>query len=164
MAAFGVNTYSPSDVILLIGGYPLAGWESISITRTQQGMRPVNGIRGKHTRVPSKDTSATISIALIQTSPSNDVLSEIHAQDLVNGTGRIDLVLKDMSGRSVFSSSEAYIIGYPETIFSGQFEYRAWSLFCQKTSTYLVGGNTRPQTSIVDAALSGLGSIVGNIF
>ena len=153
-------TYNPSDVRLKIGGYEVVGWDNVRIARTKFGFNPVQGIRGKHTRVPSGDTSASITLTLVQTSPSNDVLSEIYRLDEIQGTGRIALTLKDSSGKSVFSSSEAYVTGYPETVFSGDFEYRAWTIFCQTTDSYTVAGNTEPSTFITDA----LSSVFGNIF
>lgn len=161
---FSVKTYNPSDVICDIGGYQLTGWDAIVISRGGPSFVTVKGIRGKHTRVANKDTSATITISLIQTSPSNDVLSRIHELDIQNGTGRMMIMLKDNSGRSVFSSNEAYIVGYPEATFSGDFEMRMWTIFCQTTQSYTIGGNTRPETTLIDGLLSRASSIIGNIF
>lgn len=152
--SFSVNTYSASEVRLIIGGYQITGWESITITRSVKGFNPIRGIRGKNTRIRNTDSSATITIPLLQTSPSNDVFSSIHEQDLQFGTGRLSLTLKDGSGRSVFSSGEAYITGFPTTPMSGQFEYRPWEIFAQTTDTYTVAGNTRPSNSLFDAALN----------
>jgi len=163
MNKMAVNTYSPSDVKVDIGGYVLAGWDNITLAPTMAGFTPVRGIRGKHTRVQSLDTSATLTITLIQTSPSNDVLSRIHELDRERGTGRISLTLKDFSGRTVVSSSEAYVVSYPEVVFSGGFEYRAWTIFCQSTTTY-VGGNTKPETTLVDSIVNGIKGVAGNIF
>lgn len=164
MAVMEVNTYSPSDVKLDIGGYILSGWEDVSITRTSQGYIPVRGIRGKHTRANSLDTSATITINLHQTSPSNDVLGAIHTRDLQEGTGRIALTLKDHSGRTVVSSDEAYILGYPEVTYSSGFSFRLWTIFCQTTSEYTIGGNTKPETTLVDSIVKGIKGVAGNIF
>lgn len=162
--SFTVNCYSPKDVILTVGGYQLTGWQSINISRTVKGFTVIRGIRGKNTRVPNVDTSATITISLLQTSQGNDVLSYIHELDLSEGTGRIELMLKDNSGRSVFSSNEAYITGYPTSTYSGQFEYRNWEFFLQSTSTYVVSGNAKPATDIFDRALSEAGNFFDNIF
>lgn len=162
--SFTVNCYSPKDVILTVGGYQLTGWQSINISRTVKGFTVIRGIRGKNTRVPNVDTSATITISLLQTSQGNDVLSYIHELDLDEGTGRIALMLKDNSGRSVFSSNEAYITGYPVATFSGQFEYRNWELFAQSTNTYVVAGNAKPATDLFDRALSEVGNFIDNIF
>ena len=100
-------TYSPKQVIFSVGGYTLTGWQSIGVTRSVQGFTPIRGIRGKNTRVQNTDTSATITISILQTSMSNDTLSRIHALDLERGTGRLDILLKDKSGTGVYGSSEA---------------------------------------------------------
>jgi len=163
MANMSVNTFSPSDVKLILGGYTVVGWDNLTTARTQQSFMTIRGIRGKHTRVPSDDTSCTITLTLIQTSPSNDVLSSIHGLDVENGTGRLEILLKDLSGRSVFSTNEGYIVGYPEVTFSAGIEYRTWTMFCQRSSWY-VGGNSKPETSLVDSILGGLASSAGNIF
>ena len=102
--SFTVQTYSPKDVILTIGGYQLTGWQSVNISRSVKGFNVIRGIRGKNTRVPNVDTSATITISLLQTAQGNEVLSRIHELDLDAGTARIALMLKDRSGRSVFLS------------------------------------------------------------
>lgn len=164
MTKMSVNTYSPNSVELSVGGYSIAGWDNITVARRVTSFLPIPGIRGKHTRVPNLDTSATITLTLIQTSPSNDVLSAIHGLDIINGTGRLVLTLKDKSGRSVFSTSEGYITGYPETVFSGDFEYRTWTIFCQSTSELVVGGNTKPDIPLVDQVVNGIKGIAGNIF
>ena len=64
MAMVAVNTYSPTDVKLVIGGYTIVGWDNVTIARRSQGFITIPGIRGKHTRVPSGDTSATITLVL----------------------------------------------------------------------------------------------------
>lgn len=161
--SFTVNCYSPKDVVLSIGGYQLTGWQSINITRSTKAFQVIRGIRGKNTRVPNKDTSATITISLLQSSASNEVMSWILDSDISEGTGRIALTLKDKSGTSVFSSAEAYITGYPTVSFTGQFEYRNWELFLQSTSTYTVGGNNRPATSLFDSALNAATNFVSSL-
>jgi hypothetical protein len=138
-----VFCYNPKEVVLSFGGYQITGWQSVSITRTVDAFKPIRGIRGKHTRARNKDTSCTIVIPILQTSMSNDVLSYIHELDSEFGTGRIELTLSDLGGTSVFSSVEAYILGYPETVYSGEFEYRQWRIFCQSTNSYTIGGNAK---------------------
>ena len=161
---FTVTTYSPSEVKLTIGGYQVVGWQSISISRSAKSFTVVRGIRGKHTRVPNRDTSATIQFSLAQFSPSNDVMSTILIADEETGTSRIALTLKDGSGSSVFSTNEAYITGFPTTTYTGGFEYRNWEIFAQTTDTYEVGGNTRPSTSLFDSAVSEATNFINNIF
>ena len=162
--SFTVNTYSPKNVQFLIGGYTFAGWQSIAISRNAKSFTPYRGIRGKNTRIKNLDTSAILTITLLQTSQSNDVLSTILTADEENGTARIVFTLKDRSGGSVFTSNDAFITGFPVTSFSGQFEYRTWEIFCGSTTTYNVAGNGRPQTNIFDSAVSAVGDLINNIF
>jgi len=161
---FTVNTYSPSDVTLIVGGYQISGWQSISIRRTIKTYATVRGIRGKHTRVNSRDSSASLIVPILMTSQSNEVLSAIHTEDSIQDTGRLTITLKDKSGKSVFSSNEAYITGFPSVVFSGQFEYRAWEIFCQTTDSFSMAGNSRPSTSIFDGALNEATSFVKGLF
>jgi hypothetical protein len=160
--SFTVFSYSPKDVILLIGGYQITGWQRITINRVK-GVAPVKGIRGKHTRVISRDTSATLSFSLMQSVQANEVMSYIHETDLQEGTGRISLTLKDNSGKSVFSSDEGYILSYPAVTFSGQFEDRPWELFLQTTKSYIVAGNQRPSTGLLDSALNEASNFVSDL-
>lgn len=162
--SFTVNTYSPKDVLFVIGGYTFTGWQNITIARNAKSFTPYRGIRGKNTRIRNSDTSAVLTITLLQTSQSNDVLSTILTADEENGTSRIAFTLKDRSGGSVFNSDDAFITGFPVTSFSGQFEYRTWEIFCGSTTTYTVAGNGRPSTNIFDSAVSAVGDLINNIF
>jgi len=161
--SFSVFSYSPKDVILTIGGYQITGWQEISVTRGR-GITPIKGIGGKHTRVISKDTSATLSFNVIQSTQANEVLSYIHELDLDQGTGRIALTLKDNSGKTVISSDEGYILSYPRVTFSGQFENRPWEVFLQSTKSFIVAGNQRPSTNLLDGILDDASNFVSDIF
>lgn len=160
MTQMSVSTYSAQDVKVIIGGYTVVGWDNITIARRTSGFKTIPGIRGKHTRSSTRDTSATLTISLVQSSPTNDMFSNIHGLDLIQGTGRLELLVKDNSGRSLFSSNEGYIVGYPETTYAAEIELRTWTIFCQTTGSYVVGGNTKPETTIADA----LTGAVSNIF
>lgn len=143
-----VYTYSPKDVVFIVGGYALTGWGSIRVSRNSQTYTQVRGIRGKNTRYRNTDTSATITVSILQTEEANDILSDIVDIDRQFGTGRIALTIKDSSGTSVISSSEAFIAGYPEVVYSGGFEYRNWTILCNTTSRFEVNGNAVAQESI----------------
>lgn len=151
MNKFDVVTYSPNEITLTFGGYSLTGWDTIRIARDTNPYQIVKGIRGKNTRVRNRDTSAVISFSCLQTSDSNNILSEVLAIDEVYGSARLDITLKDPNGQSVFHSSEAFISGYPEVVFSNNLEYRVWAISCLSTDTYNVGGNVDSR-NILDKA------------
>lgn len=155
-----VFEYSPQQVSLIIAGYEIKGWQTIRIARRVKTFQPIYGIRGKNTRVRNLDTSAIITLPIIQTSQSNDVLSDILALDSVRKTGRLAIMLKDGSGQSVFSSVEAYIDGFPETGYSGDIEMRLWTIQCQSTNSYHVGGNASAQESLLNDLLGQIGNSI----
>jgi hypothetical protein len=162
--SFEVNTYSPSQVVLAFGGYPLTGWNTITIRKNQPFYTPVRGIRGKNTRYRNKDTSAVISFSCLQTGEANDIMSEIHRKDFTFGNARISLTLKDNSGNSLFHSSEAFIVDFPETTFSAQFEYRVWSIHCLSVDEWYTGGNLIAPNSLYSRVTNFVGDTISNIF
>lgn len=163
--AFNVNTYDPGSVTLAFGGYPLTGWNTISLRKNQPGYSSVRGIRGKNTRYRNTDTSATISFSCLQTGEANDIMSDIHRQDLQFGNARISLTLKDGSGTSLFHSNEGFITDYPETVYSGGFEYRVWTIYCLSSeANWNVGGNLSAQDSLFSKATTFVGDTLSTIF
>lgn len=155
-----INTYAPSDVELLIDGYKVTAWETITMKRDRDSYTFVSGIRGKNTRVRNYDKAATITINVLQTSETHDILSEIHRKDTTDNdtdeltptdSARLIITLKDKSGTSVFQSEDAFIIGYPEIKYSQDFELRTWTIKCHTTTIFKVGGNLRPTTPLFDS-------------
>src|SRR5690606_18976977 len=147
---FDVIIFNLADVLFSIARYNCVGWEEISIDRNSDVFKPIKAIRGGRTRVRDLDTSATVSLTLLQVSPTNDVLTRIVQEDYISGTGRIDLLLKDQSGNSIFGSSEAYIKGFPKVVYRDSVEAVVWVFECQSTDEYFVGGNSRPNNALLD--------------
>ena len=135
-----IATYTPAHVTLTLGGHVVSGWDQITVRRNVQGFKHIAGIRGSGTRVRNKDSSATLSVELAQTSNTNTIFSQIHQLDLSQGTGRLELMLRDADGDFVFQSNTGYIAGYPEAGFAGDILTRTWTINCQ-SSTLFVGGN-----------------------
>ena len=152
-----VNTYNPSDVYLIISGLQVEGWKDITVKRSTPAFKHIKGIRGKHTRSFDKDTSATITVSVIATGELNDWLTEIHQQDIDNGTGRLEITLIDKSGTSSFNSIEAYITEFPEKPFTDSIEFITWTIQCQSTEEFIIGGNTQPDTQTLKDVLKILG-------
>lgn len=147
-------TYSPDEVKLQVEKYLCAGWERITIKRSGPMYKFIKGIRNKHTRVRDSDTSAVITISVIQTSQTNEVFSEILRQDYVEQTGRFNLLLKDLSGNSLFSSSEAYLSGFPSVTYEDDITFNEWEIICQTTNNYEIGNNVDLDNNIVNQILN----------
>lgn len=152
-----INTYNPSDVILVVCGFVCEGWQEITIERSTPAFKHIKGIRGKHTRVRDIDSSAVITITVMQTAELNDIFSQIHLEDIEKGTGRLEVTLVDRSGTSTFQSIEAYIVGYPTKTFSDGIQFLPWEIRCQSTDYHFIGGNTQPSAAVLTDALKKLG-------
>lgn len=136
-----VFTYRPGEVTFTVCGYLVEGWTSIAVARNAPIFKQIRGIRGKNSRVKLRDASGTIRIGLTQTAISNDVFSELVSLDRSTGTVRLEVVIKDTAGTSLFSSTTAYIESFPETTFSASQTERNWTILCDAMDGYFVGGN-----------------------
>lgn len=143
-----VYTYDPSQVSLTLCGYRLTGVKSISVQLDNPTFKIVRGLRGTVTRVRDKSTSASITVSVNQQSMANSILSELHRLDTQYGTGRIELVLKDLGGESLIESDVAYVEGYPEFSFSEDAGTRNWKIQCLTTRSLKVGSNFKPSIDL----------------
>lgn len=154
-----ITTYDPEGVLLTLGQQILVGWNSISVTRTRPAFTTIYGIKGKHTRTVSYDTSAVMKITLPFSSEWNSYFSDIVATDIARGTGRCEVTLKDTGGTSLFVTDQAFITGYADVVFDATITERVWTIQCLTTSSYKVGSTTSPTSSILDAINSGIATL-----
>jgi len=154
-----ITTYDPEAIYLVIGEQILVGWNVISITRDSYPILTIKGIRGKHTRVLSYDTSATVRLTLPAGSEWNSIFSSLLTADLTSGTSRLELLLKDTGGTSLFKSSEAFVVNFADVVFDASLSERAWTIQCLSTDVYNVGNTTTPSGSLLDAISSGVSSL-----
>ena len=143
-----VLTYVPSNVILVISGWQVQGWNEISVVRNTPGFKQIRGIRGKNTRTRVQDTSATLTIKVPQTENMNEVMSAIHDADLEDGTARLEIMLAEVTGNSFFSTATGYIVAYPELAYTGDMSERVWTIVCDESS-FQVGSARSAAVGIV---------------
>jgi hypothetical protein len=145
------NTFDPSKVILAINDYQITGFIDgafIEVIQNAPYFRNVPGIRGKATRVRSRDRTGTVNIRLMQTSPDNEVLSKLVEQDDIHQSGLLLATLRDVGGQSGLQFGGAYIEGPPNINYSSaETSLRGWRLHYQFITRYYVGGN---ESSLLD--------------
>lgn len=154
-----ITTYDPEGIIFTLGEQILVGWNSISVTRTRPAFNTIYGIRGKHTRTLSYDTSAVMKITLPFSSEWNSYFSDIVTTDMQFGTGRCEVYLKDTGGTSLFVSNEAFVTTFADVSFDATLTERTWTIQCMTTDIFKVGGTTTPTSSILDAINSGISNL-----
>lgn len=148
------RTYRPEDVKLLIGTYQVTGWTEIRIAQNAKSFRHESGLRGKTTRVRNRDKSGAVTISMLQTSPDNDLFTQIVTQDEMSQTGRFSLTLTDLSGQSSIILRYGYIEGYPDMGFSSEGQTREWVYNYQDIVEYAVGGNANSSIDLLSSLLS----------
>lgn len=154
-----LRTYVPSNVILIICGYQVEGWDKITITRNTPPFKQIRGIRGKNTRVRMLDTSATISLTVPQTELVNDVLAAIAEIDSKYGSGRLEINLQDVTGTSVFSTATGYLTLLTPMSFESSISSNTWEISCDR-SIFSPGGSKPAASGILEGTVSKLKDFV----
>lgn len=138
-----VKTYIPNKVLVIIGGIPIQGFSEDSMVKTVRDedtfMKKV-GVQGEVSRSQNHNTSGSVTITLMQTSPSNDVLSGFAALDELTGAGVVPVLIKDLSGSSTYFSSTAWVKKPPEAAYGKEIGTREW-VFDTAEMDVFNGGN-----------------------
>lgn len=138
-----VRTFDPGQVIVSVGGVPMSGYADgtfLSVDRDEQMFTKVVGADGTTTRVKSNNRSGTMTLTLKQSSPSNDVLSAFAALDESVNAGVVPILVKDLSGTTIFFSATGWIQKYPTAEFAKEISNREW-IFDLADIDVFVGGN-----------------------
>lgn len=124
-----IRTFDPASVVITVGGVPISGYADgtfLLIQRAADAWSMVVGADGLTTRVKSNNRSGTMTLTLLQSSPSNDVLSGFANLDELSNAGVIPVLVKDLSGNSLYFSGTGWIQKYPDSEFSNQISNREW--------------------------------------
>jgi len=165
--ASNVLTYSPADVKLILCGYVLTG--VVAVTLKWQGPPPfrvIHGLNGKHTRVFNNNLHAIVEVELLQTSISNDILTQILVQDRRNRSARLEFSVTDTRGSTFYQSTTAFIGKYPDIPLTGELQTRVWGIECLNFLDGGVGGNARQGFDVFDSvngALDYLGGLASDV-
>lgn len=140
-----VRTYDPARVIVTVAAATLSGFAEdtfIGIEEIGDGVTSTSGADGEVARAMSSDRRCRVTITLQQTSAGNDVLSALLAADRLSGGGGIfPIAVTDLRGRTVFNSSEAWVVKNPNAEFGAEVGEREWTIETG-SGTYFVGGNS----------------------
>ncbi len=125
--------WDPDQVDVIFGGVPLSGFaEDGMITFEEQGERfiTVAGVDGDVTRSKVKAKVGILTVKLMSSSKSNDVLSAAHNLDLLSpgGAGVVAGGVNDRNGTSLLASSTMWVMGFPAVNMGKQAEAREWKI------------------------------------
>lgn len=148
--SYFLGTYVPEAVIVTLNlpsgeTHVITGaadGEFLSISREQESVTFRRGVKGSmRTRWLHRDLN--ISLSLLQTSQSNDVLTRILQADenAMDNSELFGISIIDKSGRTTHYSGQAFITSMPDHGFSTEGDTRTWTLYAADAQSHLGGGD-----------------------
>ncbi len=137
------KTYNPKKVLVSFAGRILTGFADgsfITVSRNGDSFTLAVGSDGEAARAANADRSGTVALTLMQTSQSNDQLSNLLATDELSNLGTGALFIKDASGRTLVSAVEAWIRKPADVEFSKELGGREWTFETGNLEIF-AGGN-----------------------
>lgn len=138
-------TYDPKKILCIVGVAPMQGFAedtAIELELDDDVYATKAGIDGDVSRARVHGLIQTAKITLMQTSPSNDVLSAIHALDLASNAGVVPFMLKDVLGTTLIFSGYCWIRKPAPVAFGKEVGNRVWTLTIANV-TQFIGGNAK---------------------
>lgn|SRR5574342_436700 len=137
--------YDADEVTVSFSGIPLSGYADGAFCRIvmeSDAFTDVSGTDGEVARSKTNDRRATISIMLLQTSKSNDVLSGLALLDekAAGGKGVGVFMLRDRQGTTLHLGPETWISKRPDSEFGREAGTREWTFRCANLQSF-VGSN-----------------------
>lgn len=138
-----LKTYDAKKVAIIIGGAIMSGFsdgDMISIERNEDTFTLQMGTDGEGTRSKSNNKSGRFTLSLMQTSAANAALSAIAKLDEIGNAGAVPVLVKDTSGSSVYSASQAWLVKPPTAELGREAAAREW-VFETHELKWFEGGN-----------------------
>lgn len=140
-----LRTYSPDLISVIIDNRPITGFadgEGIKVERNNDSFTRVIGMTGEGARVRSNDKSGKITLRLMQTSPDNEYLSNLAAEDELTAARAFNLLIRDQNGNSLHEAQTAWIVKPADAAYGKDLTDREWMIETDNLKTFLAGSNT----------------------
>lgn len=137
-----IKTYDPDKVIVTFGGVPLSGYADgtfVNVERAEDAFTLSVGADGETARTRNLNKSGTITITLMQSSASNDLLSGAAIADESTGLGIFPVMIKDMAGTTLAIAANAWVKKMANAEFGKEHGDREWVLEADSITMH-VGG------------------------
>jgi hypothetical protein len=141
----GVNVYDPKSVVLAFGPILVSGYADgtfVIAERNEDNFVLMMGSDGEACRAKSNNKSGRVTVTLLQSSMTNDLLAAAAVIDerSTSGDGISPLLCKDNSGRGLFTAETAWIVKPATATYGREVENREW-VFETNELIMFAGGN-----------------------
>lgn len=131
----GIKTYDPGQVAIIVGGAIIKSWNSVTLSRDEDGFTFNTGTSGEVTRTKNLNKLGGIAINLPQTSGDNTILSAFE----IAGNALSCSVI-DKNGVTLGLMPEGTVVKAPDAELGKESGERDW-LIKGDLVTFIVGGN-----------------------
>lgn len=164
-----IANYCPDDVSVLLAGFiPVEGFVNggfVNVSREAQPFTTTVSADGVVSRLYNKSAVYNVTLTLMSTSGTNDVLTKLWQLDEITQMGKFPLLIKDRSGTDLFFSATTWIERVPDMSMGEVITERTWTLKSVEASIN-IGGNESTSgliqdlTNLAVRALPSLGGIL----
>lgn len=140
-----LRSYNSNNISISFAGIDFSEFADgnfLEIAYDSDQFTSVVGTDGTVSRSKTNDKRATITIRLMQTSPTNDVLSALANVDLLTdgGSGVGAFLVTDSQGTTLLSSANCWISKFADINYGREAQERAWTFQCDDLQAF-IGGN-----------------------
>ena len=115
-----LKTYDPKKILVSLGSHSVSGYSDgtfVGIEANGDGISSKTGCDGEKVRSIDPDKSATVTLTLLQTSPSIAWAQNRYDKDRETGDGTFPILIKDLKGGLIFSAADAWVVNAPSREF-----------------------------------------------
>jgi hypothetical protein len=116
-----LRTYDSRKVLISLGSHSVSEYADgsfISIEAHGEGVGKKVGADGEVIRSLDPDHTATVTITLLQQSPTVPFCQDMYQRDQLDGSGTFPILIKDMKGGLIFSAQDAWVQSVPTREFA----------------------------------------------
>jgi hypothetical protein len=138
--------FSPDQFHVVFAGVTMQGFSEDSMCSLEfdsESFSDVVGVDGEVSRSKNMDRRAKLTISLMQTSATNDLLSAIYtAQRLgANGSDVAAMRIEDLNGRLVIAGAESWIMDTPKPKYGKSASEYEWIIRIANCEAFFGGSN-----------------------
>ncbi|MGI4775346.1 MAG: phage structural protein [Janthinobacterium lividum] len=134
------RNYNAAKLSAVFGGIPIHGFAEDTLFEIEFEDAQYNessDIHGNITRARLNKNLATITLYLLQNSPSNNTLSSFVEADRFNDNGVFPITIKDANSDTLFVCSAAYVKQIPKISYGSENGNREWVIRATNISKFI---------------------------
>lgn len=141
----GTKIFDPFKFNIVLGGVTMQGFSESTMCKFEfesESMSDVVGVDGEVSRSTNMDTRAKLTVSLMQTSSTNDLLSAMLVAGRIglNGGDVAACRMEDLNGRLVIAGAEAWIMDRPKPTYGKTASEYEWVIRIANCDAFF-GGN-----------------------